>query len=353
MYKPPQLKGIQCGRGLAAALVVLYHAGRVFVQPQYLGHPYFISGVFAFGNAGVDFFFVLSGFIICFVHANDIGRPGRLVHYAWQRITRIYPIYWVITLGLILQLVAKHDVAALAPVHVLRTLFLLPDTRPPYLGVAWTLTHEVAFYLLFAVAILSARLGLFVAALAVALSFIGIFHQEQSPILAFCQAPFHLEFALGVLAALIVKKGAKIRSLLWGTAGVLLFGAAAYGVDKGQIAQFGNVGRLLFGSASFLIILSIASLELQRRLWVPKIGTFFGAASYSIYLLHLLIVSWGAKLLFSLQFAKTYPTVWGFSLGAAAIICGCLLHLLVEKPLQQFVRGKLSPRSKAPAPASA
>jgi len=51
-----------------------------------------------FGHAGVDFFFVLSGFIIFFVHGKDIGKPSRLPHYVWRRFIRIYPVYWAVTL---------------------------------------------------------------------------------------------------------------------------------------------------------------------------------------------------------------------------------------------------------------
>ena len=50
---------------------------------------------FQFGHAGVDLFFVISGFVILFVHWEDIGRPQRISRYAGRRLTRILPIYWV------------------------------------------------------------------------------------------------------------------------------------------------------------------------------------------------------------------------------------------------------------------
>src|SRR5580692_2096905 len=91
-----RLLGIQLARGAAAVLVVLYHAGRGLALPQYLGHVP-LGGLFNFGHAGIDFFFVLSGFIIFTVHHGDIGRPSALPRYVWRRLARIYPIYWVVT----------------------------------------------------------------------------------------------------------------------------------------------------------------------------------------------------------------------------------------------------------------
>jgi exopolysaccharide production protein ExoZ len=63
-------------RGVAALMVVFYHTTRSLSLPQYLGYiP--LNNVFGFGHAGVDFFFVLSGFIITRTHTVDIGRPHR------------------------------------------------------------------------------------------------------------------------------------------------------------------------------------------------------------------------------------------------------------------------------------
>jgi peptidoglycan/LPS O-acetylase OafA/YrhL len=65
--------------------------------------------VFQFGHAGVDLFFVISGFIITYVHYDDIGTPSRLGRYAARRFQRIYPLYWLATLvTLILGVVGWH-----------------------------------------------------------------------------------------------------------------------------------------------------------------------------------------------------------------------------------------------------
>ena len=76
-------------RGLAVLPVVLLHVG-VAVLPSSR-----LLGAVTRGWYGVDLFFVLSGFIICHVHWNDIGRPEQVRSYFWKRFVRIYPTYWV------------------------------------------------------------------------------------------------------------------------------------------------------------------------------------------------------------------------------------------------------------------
>lgn len=83
---------IQVGRGIAAMMVVLFHLGGAMSAEKYFGDLTYIR-LFRFGSAGVEFFFVLSGFIIMYAHQKDIGRPDALAYYARRRAVRIYPSY--------------------------------------------------------------------------------------------------------------------------------------------------------------------------------------------------------------------------------------------------------------------
>ena len=87
-----ELTTLQAGRGIAALLVVLYHASGLFSSNKYW-QTIVLKGVFGFGFAGVEYFFVLSGFIMLHVHRKDIGKPAALVSYFRKRIERIYPAY--------------------------------------------------------------------------------------------------------------------------------------------------------------------------------------------------------------------------------------------------------------------
>ena len=85
-----KLEIIQAFRGIASIGVLLTHCGVIF-QDQ-LGRP-FLSNLFAFGGAGVDFFFVLSGFIIFYIHEKDINKPDRFKSFLLKRLSRVYPLY--------------------------------------------------------------------------------------------------------------------------------------------------------------------------------------------------------------------------------------------------------------------
>src|SRR5260221_692054 len=85
---PMRFLTLEIARGIAASMVALSHALSLVAEPRHLGTTAFGDRL-ANMNVGVDFFFVLSGFIITFVHWDDVGRPGRLTRYASRRFTRV------------------------------------------------------------------------------------------------------------------------------------------------------------------------------------------------------------------------------------------------------------------------
>lgn len=85
-----RLLTLQVTRGVAANLVVLSHLS--IIEAKYTGGQ--ILPAFAvYGTAGVDIFFVLSGFIMVII-AEGIGA----VQFLWRRVARIYPAYWLVSL---------------------------------------------------------------------------------------------------------------------------------------------------------------------------------------------------------------------------------------------------------------
>ena len=83
-----KLESLQVGRGVAAFMVLLFHS-QVFMLNV---HPESrFAHMFGFGRTGVDFFFVLSGFLMVYVHRRDFGMPRRIGVYAYKRLTRITP----------------------------------------------------------------------------------------------------------------------------------------------------------------------------------------------------------------------------------------------------------------------
>jgi len=333
-----KLIGIQLGRAVAAILVVLYHGGRML--PQYLGHVD-VAKYFTFGNAGVDFFFALSGFIIFYVHQQDINNPARLGHYLFRRITRVYPIYWAVTLLAIGLLVAKSDWVTLSPWHVIASLLLIPEARQdPLVGVAWTLCHEMLFYLVFSIFIFSRAIGIYAVALWTAVVAFGLF-VPHSGLLYFIESPYHIEFAFGALAAYLARaKPVRIAPALAGL-GILAFLIVGLKFND-LLGENQFAGRLLYGLSSTLIIYGLAVWESGGNLRYPGWAAYLGAASYSIYLIHTFLLGWAGRLAANLVVPGSAPDLLYLMSVLAAVIGGCALYQFVEKPLQAMTRRKPS-----------
>jgi peptidoglycan/LPS O-acetylase OafA/YrhL len=331
-----RLVGIQVGRGVAASLVVVYHGARMLVPPQYLGHT--PTDIFAFGHAGVDFFFVISGFIITYVHGHELGQRDRLTNYLWRRATRIYPVYWLVTaVVIVLSLFSAHRGERLDPTHIFASLLLVPHGREPLLGVAWTLEHEMLFYCAFALVLV--RRELVVPLLVTAFVLIlGAWLFPGNVALDFLGDAYHLQFLMGIGAALVVRavsaRGAR-PLLIGGVIGFIFVGMLE---NHGAFQTSGLVSKLAFGIASTAIVIGAAA-ERQKAIRFGSVGIFFGAASYSIYLLHTIVIGLIARILAGSGAMSALPDAAILLIvSVAAIAAGLGLYAVVERPLMVGLR---------------
>jgi exopolysaccharide production protein ExoZ len=328
-----RLIGVQAGRGVAALLVVLVHGGDMIRNLPDRGHAP-LWGLFDFGHAGVDFFFVLSGFIICYVHYNDLGAPQRLTRYLWRRITRIYPIYWIVTLFLIAYGFLRHPGMTLTAGHIVASFLLIHHDQSPILVSGWTLEHEVLFYLIFAVAILNRRLGAALFAAWMALVLAGLFIPLKSETLVFLSSYFHVQFLMGIGCAYIVLTGRIRFPRMVAAAGIVGFLATGLLEDVGVLGYSSVTGHFFFGSFASLTIIGIALAELRGSLRVGRIGALLGDASYSLYLWHLYSNNWVAGVLIRLGLIAFLPGwVVLFACAAGSVTFACLFYRAVERPL--------------------
>lgn len=332
-----RLSGIEALRGLAAVAVVLCHAARHVDKA--VAAPGLILA-FQAGHAGVDLFFVISGFIILYVHGPDIGRPARLGHYLRRRCGRVLPLYWVALGGTIaISLAAGH--AAPAPLDTLWSALLLPSFADPLLGIAWTLQLEMLFYALFAVLVADRRTG--TACFAVWLvSLVAAAAAGRPAWLPFsvCSA-YGLEFFLGMAAALMLRRWKVPAPRLAAFAGAGGFLTAMALESAGVLDGFGLPGRLAYGLAAMLLVLGVAASNLAGALPVPPWLRRMGDASYSIYLFQFVFIGlvWQALLRAGLNHALSYGGLFTI-LAAAALAGGLLMAHLVESPLLQATQRK-------------
>lgn len=332
-----KLISLEAGRGVAALLVVLFHAGH-HCQAVYGGFA--LGRLFAFGHAGVDFFFALSGFIIFEAHRNDIGNAKKLSHYVERRITRIYPIYWII-LALTLLAVSLSSGVFPTAYYIVASFLLTPTREWPVMNDAWTLQHEMLFYTIFGLLILHRRLGIAVFMLWLAAIVIDRFVavQTESGFLIRLLSAFNLEFFMGMGAAWLGRRWRIPAPRLFILAGIAAFFAIGAAEDAGLIGNSDFRVHLGYGAAATLAIIGLVAAERHHALVTPRILALLGGASYSLYLIHVLAIGaiWQIILHFKLDSGLPVSAVYTV-LVVGAVVSGLLTNQIVEKPAIMFAR---------------
>jgi peptidoglycan/LPS O-acetylase OafA/YrhL len=339
-----RLSAVQALRGVAATAVVLCHAARHV--NKVFGAPHLV-GLFQAGHAGVDLFFVISGFIILFVHGRDIGRRERLSHYLGRRFDRVMPLYWI-ALAATIAMSAVGSRALPASGRVVWSALLLPSTAEPLLGIAWTLQYELVFYAAFAVLIVNRLAGAVVFLvwfLTIVLTVCG--HAVAGVAPPFC-GPYGLEFFMGMMAAYLVS-GYRIPAARGVAAlGACLFASAMVLESLGRLDGFGVLARCVYGPAALLLVVGVVGAERHGKLVVPPWLHAAGEASYSIYLFQFVFIGlvWQAWLKAGLGGPDRTAACF-VVLALAAIAGGVVVSRLIEHPLLRLSRGVFAIRAAA------
>ncbi len=342
---PSKLKWVELGRGLAALAVVAFHASRMMREPQYSGQI-FKPEWFSLGFLGVDFFFVLSGFIILYVHLSDIGRPERLGRYAWRRATRIFPTYWIILgFALLCNLALQSTKAPLGIGWLTQQISLMPGFEP-WLGPAWTLRFEMLFYGLFSTLLIGRRVGLTVLGLWLALivtSMTGVSDysdpDRQLNFWFIVTNPLNLNFFMGMSLAYAVKtgKGEEALTLLFASFGALFLALTPQsGIDWYSPMRFPGIGAIAAALLGGLIYC-------DRKGWgVPHFMTWLGSISYSLYLCHVTVMG---LFLATLSHSGLYgqlpkAVIFGGQI-VLALAAATAVYRFLEKPILAWAQRKV------------
>jgi peptidoglycan/LPS O-acetylase OafA/YrhL len=341
---------VEAARGLAAILVVLVHATDMLAGPHYFGTKVF-GGLFRFAHAGVDFFFVLSGFIIFHVHRDDLGRVSKLGEYLRRRFVRIFPTYWVVLAfyGAILVFSPTQDHYERNIEAILSSITLVPiGGKVPILNVAWTLQHEMLFYTLFGVMFFSRTGGRIVLGSWAALigwnMLTGRFDAFPEN---FLFSIFNIEFFFGIGLAILLARRRVLHPAVPFIAGMIIFfGTGLFESFAPQFSPAWITPHLLYATGATLALYGIASAEMDGGLReIPKWIVALGTASYSIYLMHtvvIMILQQGIRALPHFTALPLAPIF--FALVVATVIICERFSFYVEQPLLRWCRHALAPR---------
>jgi exopolysaccharide production protein ExoZ len=273
-----RFRSIQVLRAIAALSVVAFHLS---------------PAGFTVGAAGVDIFFVISGFIM-----GSVGRREAPGEFLRKRAVRIIPLYWLVTLAMCGGALIPHvfqnfrfDAASLA-----RSLLFIPYIDPtghawPLVVSGWTLNDEILFYGIFAIGLAAGRPVLVSVAGLVALVVAGQIARPHDAVMAIWTTPLLLEFVAGLALA----RSGRVRGVRLGVA-LLAAGIIGFYVC-GVLRPMQNPRLLVWGLPALAMVAGAVAIERGGRWPALRWAELIGDASYSLYLLHGIVIDFVHKLL--------------------------------------------------------
>lgn len=336
---------LQVYRGVAAIMVVLFHFTKLFNR-QHNGLVLF-NDFFDFGGyIGVDFFFVLSGFIITYNHYHDIGNSTKLLPYLIKRFFRVYPIYWLFfCVYLILLFVTQlnffpeHNIS-----YFIKSFFLIYQPGFPVMMVAWSLCFEVFFYCCFGCCIVLPKW--FATLLSVVwLSTILIYNihfkdaLQGYPLFVFILNINVGRFLLGCMAGYFVLTYKSFASTWFLLAGIATL-AFYFNINDSNW----NTNALIETMSFVFIIIGSTGFGLEKNFPFKNLFIKIGDASYVLYLFHVLPISLFSRGLglFNLSAINSFYINFYCILALVVIVCvSILIHNCLEKPLTNRLKTML------------
>lgn len=360
----PVLHGL---RGLAALAVLLFHWEGSFPglsdalkEVPFAGTTWDLLWPVRFGWIGVNWFFVLSGFLLAGNLWNTTMTAPVVAQFWQRRLLRIYPAVWLQLGVLLLFLQAVGLLRNFDPGqaigNALLWLFPLPGGVVPYNGVYWTLPLELSFYLaLPLLLVLLRRTGLvtfLLAALAISLTWrLGIawLHHAGSP------HAISLMFIRNVLPGMlfVFAIGMAINPLRqrlqprWPSGWLLALFALQLALmhafsDFSGVALQDHPFLLVFDLVLSVVIAATIALLLQPPGWLAWLSSkplvWLGEVSYGVYLWHFPV----QRLL-----PRLWPDPWlgtpegslaalGISLALTLPLAAASYHWIEQPALRRF-----------------
>jgi exopolysaccharide production protein ExoZ len=343
------LVSVQVLRAVAAIAVAVAHFGQVNGIPD--------PGL-SFGAAGVDIFFLISGFIMVHSSARHFAKPMASRIFIVRRLARIVPLYWTVTsFGFLLFLFLVNRNATLTQAQVACSFLFLPcgsDTGAPIYGVGWTLNYEMFFYAIFAFVLFLPR-RMAIASLGLVLALGITIEQKFSLSLPFLYwfNPIVLEFSFGATLGLLYVEGLRAPPRMCAVIialGVISFSLICFlwgGYVSAAWSPEPYLPRAVALGVPALCIVSgcvLSSRVKKSHGLFSKVFVKLGDASYSIYLLHPLIGFF--VVVYGWRFGNQYLSIAADF--AFLLPMSLLSYSWFERPAQRLLIGLKFSGNKAP-----
>ena len=351
----PQLHGLTVARGLAAWMVVLFH-----IRSGMPWLPQSFVVVAAKGYLAVDFFFLLSGFVIYLSAHGIFERHGlaALPDLLRRRVARIYPLYaamLALTVGFaaLLTLTGRNADGypwRELPLHIVLLQNWSFTDELSWNHPAWSISTELAAYLLFPLIMVATpirRLSspklvigivLLLATMAAWLRIAGPTELgQQIPRFGIVRCLF--EFSAGCLLCALWLRTGKNWLRFAAPSAVIVAAAALWASDSAHELW-------AFPAMAASLIFVIADLSAWQRPPAPSVRAliYLGELSYATYLSHFMLFIWFKIAM--VNDATDIPPMLIALYCMATLAASVLLHHLVEKPGRRWVSGR---RASLPA----
>lgn len=326
-----RLSYVQISRAIAILFVLLGHVNILFYTKY--KYDWFNMGEWE-RTGGVDFFFIVTGFMIYYLYHKHAGVPGKTKEFILKRVIRIYPVYWLFTLILIsLTFLFPSKFEGYSWELIIKSMIILPPI--PILDSAWSLCHVMFFYLLFSSFLFRPKIFkpiIFLWIVATVLIELKIVpYPENSFIFSFSS----LEILFGCLVAHLTINYDFKHSTLFISIGLL--GYLAVWINN--IYNFMHLhGPTFFSVFSMILMLGISEKDKKDRK-VPKLLSFLGDASYSIYIAHASLLHLFLYLLVKIHLVSLFGYFYSMSIVIIlTVITCCFVYKIIEKPMSRYLR---------------
>jgi len=283
----PELQGL---RGIAVLAVVFYHC-----HPRF-EHTFFYKASL-WGWAGVNLFFVLSGFLITSILLESRNQPRYFRNFYARRALRIWPVYFLVLLVCYLNapwfigqpvLQAFRTAPWWAYILFLQNLFHIG--LPPAIGPTWSLAIEEQYYFLWAPVVRILRAPWMLATLLISfLTAAPIFRLSHHAWITPTHTLTHIDgIAMGSLLALGLYT-LPLGRRTWLTIGLIAMpiGFISVGTIAAGTAFLDSALTTLFGGAVLASIASTGARNLFNATLKRGPLVYYGKISYGLYMTHI------------------------------------------------------------------